>query len=185
MAVSRRYVALLRGVNVGRSKRVAMRDLRAVVASLGYAAPRTLLNSGNVVFRAPEASPVDIAVSLEDALSAQLAVSSRVTVLTADEFTSSVRGNPLLAAVGDPSRLIVGFLRDASDVDRLRALALRDWAPEAFAAGERVAYAWCPGGVSSSPLLAAVARAVGDSITARNWATVLKLQTLLDTGEGR
>jgi uncharacterized protein (DUF1697 family) len=46
-------VGLIRGINVGRAKRVAMADLRALVESLGYGEVKTLLNSGNVVFTAP------------------------------------------------------------------------------------------------------------------------------------
>ncbi len=48
--MARRHVALIRGINVGRAKRVAMADLRALVEGLGYRDVRTLLNSGNVVF---------------------------------------------------------------------------------------------------------------------------------------
>ena len=48
-----RQVALIRGINVGRAKRVAMADLRALVEGLGYRDVDTLLNSGNVVFTVP------------------------------------------------------------------------------------------------------------------------------------
>ena len=47
--MTRRHIALIRGINVGRAKRVAMADLRALVEGLGYRDVRTLLNSGNVV----------------------------------------------------------------------------------------------------------------------------------------
>jgi uncharacterized protein (DUF1697 family) len=52
---SQRYIALIRGINVGRAKRVAMADLRKLVEELGYDDVRSVLNSGNVVF-APMAS---------------------------------------------------------------------------------------------------------------------------------
>src|ERR1043165_9069038 len=45
-----RYVALFRGINVGKAKRIAMADLRALLVELGYSRVATLLNSGNVVF---------------------------------------------------------------------------------------------------------------------------------------
>ena len=50
------HVALLRGINVGTAKRVAMADLRGVMTGLGYSDVRTLLNSGNLVFTAPPRS---------------------------------------------------------------------------------------------------------------------------------
>jgi uncharacterized protein (DUF1697 family) len=61
-------VALLRGINVGRAKRVAMADLRALVESLGYGDARTLLNSGNVVFAVPAAAKGDAASRIEKSL---------------------------------------------------------------------------------------------------------------------
>jgi uncharacterized protein (DUF1697 family) len=57
--MSATHVALLRGINVGKAKRVAMADLRALLEELGYADVRTLLNSGNVVFTAPRAAKGD------------------------------------------------------------------------------------------------------------------------------
>ena len=63
-----RYVALLRGINVGTAKRVAMAELRALVEELGYSEVRTLLNSGNVVFSAAKAEPRKAALRIQAAL---------------------------------------------------------------------------------------------------------------------
>ena len=89
-----RYVALLRGINVGRAKRVAMADLRAVVEDLGYADVRTLLNSGNVVFTAPGSSAGDAAGRIGAALEAQLGISSRIVVLAARDLAADRRRQP-------------------------------------------------------------------------------------------
>jgi uncharacterized protein (DUF1697 family) len=175
-----RYVALLRGVNVGRANRVTMGDLRSVVASLGYGDPRTLLNSGNVVFSAPDPPDADIAARLEAALAARLDLPVGVAVLSGAQLSAVVDGNTLLEVTDDPSRLLVVFLLDPSDSALLEPLLERDWDPEAVAPGVRSVYAWCPGGVTGSPLLAAIGRALGGSVTTRNWATVLKLQALLE-----
>src|SRR5688572_11970726 len=101
-----RHVALLRGINVGRAKRVAMADLRALVEGLGYGDVRTLLNSGNVVFTVRRAAKSDPASRIEKALAAQLGIASRVTVLTAPELAAVVEQNPLLKVADDPSRLL-------------------------------------------------------------------------------
>ncbi len=47
-----KFVALLRGINVGKAKRVSMENLRALLAGLGFTDVSTLLNSGNAVFQA-------------------------------------------------------------------------------------------------------------------------------------
>jgi uncharacterized protein (DUF1697 family) len=173
-----KLVALLRGINVGKAKRVAMADLRALVESLGFSDVRTLLNSGNVVFTAPGPVPRDAAARIEKALPARLGVPARVTVLTAAELATAVRGNPLLDVAVDHSRLLVAVLNSPTDRRHLKALVDQDWEPEAFATGPRVAYLWCPSGILESKLLAAVGRALGDAVTTRNWATVMKLHKL-------
>jgi uncharacterized protein (DUF1697 family) len=177
--VDGRYVALLRGINVGRAKRVSMADLRALFADLGYGDVRTLLNSGNVVFSGPGAAP-GAAARIEAALAQRLGVSARVTVLTAAELATIVAGNALLEIAGDHSRLLVAVLADPADRARLEPLTEQDWAPEALALGVRVAYMWCPDGVLASRLSAAVGRLLGDAVTARNWATVTKLHALTE-----
>jgi uncharacterized protein (DUF1697 family) len=180
--VAGRLVALLRGINVGRAKRVAMADLRALVEGLGYKDVRTLLNSGNVVFTAPRAAPRDAAARIEKALATGLGVSSRVTVLSAADVAAAVTECPLLEAAADPSRLLVAFLRDPADRAKVEPLLKQNWAPEALAVGRRVAYLWCPDGMLDGRLAEAVGRALGDGVTTRNWATVQKLHAL---AEGR
>ena len=176
--VAGRKVALIRGINVGRAKRVAMADLRALIESLGYADVRTLLNSGNVVFTAPRTTPGAAADRIETALAARLGVSARVTVLTAADLAAAVTDNPLLEVAADPTRLLVAVLREPANRAKLTPLAKQDWTPEAVAVGKRVAYLWCAEGILTSGLAQAVNRALGDAVTARNWATVLKLHAL-------
>lgn len=173
-----RQVALIRGINVGRAKRVAMAELRALVEGLGYRDVRTLLNSGNVVFTAPAAVKGNAAERIEKALTAELGVSARVTVITAAELAAAVAENPLLKVANDPSRLLIAVLRNPADRAKLTPLAKQDWGKEALAIGTRVAYLWCADGILASKLGEAVNRALGDGVTARNWATVLKLQAL-------
>jgi uncharacterized protein (DUF1697 family) len=182
--VNDRFVALVRGINVGRAKRVGMADLRALFEDLGYHHVRTLLNSGNVVFGAGAESgdaggAAPAAARIEAALAKQLGVSARIVVLSAAELATIVAENPLLGVAGDHSRLLVAVLADPADRPKLKPLIEQDWAPEAFALGARVAYLWCPDGVIASRLNAAVGRLLGDAVTARNWTTVMKLHTLV------
>jgi uncharacterized protein (DUF1697 family) len=178
-----RYIALLRGINVGRAKRVAMADLRALMEGLGYSEVRTLLNSGNVVFTASGTSTGKAASAIEQSLAEQLGISSRVTVLDAAELAGIVKGNPLLDGIDNPSRLLVAVLASKSDCKLLKPLLDEEWAPDALALGERVAYIWCPRGISESQLAESVGRIAGDAVTSRNWATILKLHALAMDGK--
>ena len=172
-----RHVALLRGINVGRAKRVSMADLKALVEGLGYHDVRTLLNSGNVVFTAGVASHT-AAVRIEKALAAETGVTARVTVFTAAEIATVVEENPLLDVADNPSRLLITFLRDAADRAKLAPLMKQKWDSDVIALGTRVVYVWCGNGILESRLTEALAKLLGDAGTARNWATVLKLHAL-------
>ena len=175
-------MALLRGINVGTAKRIAMADLRALVEELGYGDVRTVLNSGNVVFSASGAASADPAAGIQAAVAERLGVSCRVVALSAAELAAVVADNPLLPVAGDPSRLFVAVLADPADRALLGPLTERDWAPEVLAVGARAAYLWCPGGMAASRLAEEVGRALGDGVTTRNWATIAKLQGLTDAG---
>jgi uncharacterized protein (DUF1697 family) len=177
--LSERYIALLRGINAGRANRVAMADLRALLAELGYSGVRSLLNSGNVVFDADETDTAEAAGRIEAGLYARLHVPAQVIVLSAAELAAVVAGNPLGGIASDPSRLMVAFHRGSVDPRALERLLQQDWSPEALAIGEHAVYLWCPAGFIKSRLAQAAARALADSLTTtRNWATVLKLDAL-------
>jgi len=175
-----RYVALIRGVNnVGTATRVAMADLRALFEGLGFRDVRTLLNSGNVIFSAPQSGRHDVLARIEKGLAAKLGLTSPVIVLSGQEVAALVRRNPFSDVATNPSRLLVVVPRTRSDQGRLRSLLRVRWAPEALALGDRVAYLWCANGVAKSPLWAAVDRALERSGTARNIATFTKVMALI------
>lgn len=174
-----RQVALIRGINVGRAKRIAMADLRALVEGLGYRDVRTLLNSGNVVFTT-RASTAIAAKRIEQAMEKQLGVSARVFVLTAQELEQIVKENSLADRADNPSRLLVAVFGAAADRSRLKAMEKADRGNDALAVGARAAYLWCPNGILESRFIEDVMRLLGDAATTRNWATVLKLQAAVD-----
>ena len=177
--MSERRVALLRGINVGRAKRVAMADLRALVEDLGYGDVRTLLNSGNIVFTVRSSDRRDAAARIEKTIASRLGVSTRITVLTGAEVAAAVRDNPLGEVADNLSRLLVMVLADPAARTQLTPLLKQRWDPEAIALGTRVAYLWCPRSIIDSKLMVAVTRALGDAGTARNMATMMKLQALI------
>ncbi len=166
-------IALLRGINVGTAKRVPMAELRDFFDRLGFKDVKTLLNSGNVVFSGPKASEAKV----EAAFTARFGFSSRITILTEAELNAAIEENPL-TDVPDPSRFFVAFLKTAEHRELLLLHAQKEWAPDAFALGARVAWLWCPAGALDSPLSQSVNKTLKDSVTVRNWSTVLKLRAL-------
>lgn len=179
--MSGRQVALLRGINVGRAKRVAMADLREIFEALGYRDVRTLLNSGNIAFTSTRAASKAAAAGVERAITARLQVATRVTLLTAEDLGVILAGNPLLKKPRDPSRLLVAIIADPADRPKLMSLMKQRWDPEALAVEKPAAYLWCPDGIHTSALWKAAGRLLGDGVTTRNWTTMLKLHDLATT----
>ena len=173
-----RAIALLRGVNVGKAKRIAMADLKRVVEALGYREVKTLLNSGNVVFTRPASVRGDPAARIETAIEKKLGVSCAVIALDAGELAEIVDENPLLDVANDPARLLVAFVRRPGDLKGFDDLKKTDWLPDRIAFGRRAAYLWCARGLLESPLAMRFLKASKEGATTRNWATVTKLHAL-------
>ena len=169
-------IALLRGINVGRAKRIAMADLRRLVENLGHSNVRTLLNSGNVVFRAARPNIGKIALVIESAIQEKFGFQATVVVLTAQDLNAIVAENPLARAARDPSKYLVAFVAATATLAKAKPLLAQSWAPDALAVGSQAAYLWCANGLIESRLMQAFTRATGVAATTRNWATVLKLQ---------
>lgn len=175
------FVALFRGINVGRAKRVPMAQLRAQLAALGYTDIATVLNSGNAVFAAPARAARSHARRIQAAVAATLGVDAQVIVVSAAEFAAVASENPLLGSATNPSRLLVAFAWDGAALSELTALAAASWVPEALAVGKHAAYLWCCDGIQGSRLAESMNRCLGERVTTRNWATVQRIGELLDT----
>ena len=175
---NKRYIALLRGVNVGRAKRVAMADLRKLIEDLGYADVRSVLNSGNIVFGADELDPGVAAAAIEEGLVLKLGVAARVMVLASEDLAAVLAENSLLPVATDHARLLVFLLPDAAAREAVAPLRERDWGEGALALGQRAAYVWCLEGVLDSAAATALGKQLGDATTSRNWNTLCKLYAL-------
>lgn len=172
-------VALLRGINVGGNNKVAMSDLRGLLAKLGLKDTQSLLQSGNLVFRS-DARSGDLEQLLEAEAEKRLGLRTEFFVRTADEWRAVIARNPFRAAAqGDPSHLLVVFLKDAPDAKRVGALQAAITGPERVLAEGRQTYITYPAGIGGSRLTAGVIdRMLGARCTGRNWNTVLKLGAL-------
>ena len=173
-----RYVALLRGINVGTAKSIAMADLVVCFEALGFTDVRTVLRSGNVVFDAHDA--VDHRV-LEKAVEAATGVSAGVVVLDERRFREVAAQNPLAEVSTDPSRALVYFLDAVPDDTSSRRPTDDELLPERLAFGSHAIYQWCPDGISKSKVPPRFFSGLGTTATGRNLRTVEKLLALLDT----
>ena len=178
-----KFIALLRGINVGKAKRIAMADLRALLTELGYSGIVTLLNSGNVVFQASGGTPARHAADISAAIAKRLGLEVPVVVKTAEELSTIVAENSLAEKAIDPSRLLVVFSQDNAALAGLDAVSSLVAEPEAFLSGKQAVYLYCATGILESKAAGALLGKSGKALTTRNWATVLKLQALAKAAE--
>jgi uncharacterized protein (DUF1697 family) len=175
------YLALVRGINVGGNKLVAMSDLQALATALGLESVRTLLQSGNIVFRSKSRSTATLERQLEDQARRQLGLEADFFVRTADEWKSVIARNPFPdEAKRDPAHLLVVAVKEP--LSKKNVQALKDAIPgrERIHAEGRHAYIVYPDGIGRSKLTnAIVEKHLGSRGTARNWNTVLRVDAAL------
>jgi len=174
------YIALLRGINVGGHKKVAMPDLRDVVADLGFDDVRTLLQTGNLVFRGSARTGAALERLLEAEAEKRLGLLTAFLVRTDKEWQSVIARNPFpREAERDPSHLVVMFLQDAPRANDVKALQAASKGPEIIRAGGKHLYIVYPAGIARSRLnIDLIEAKLGTRGTGRNWNTVLKLDVL-------
>jgi uncharacterized protein (DUF1697 family) len=179
---ARTYVALLRAVNVGGTKRMAMAQLRASLEALGLADVRTYLQSGNAVFRAPdtgEGAEQALAERISECIATDFGHAVEVLVLTAEQLAAIVADNPFAARPdADIKTLGATFLFSAIDEATFAALTLAVAPGEEAAWGGSVVYLHLPHGYANTKL--DPGRALKMPATTRNWRTVLALNEMAD-----
>jgi uncharacterized protein (DUF1697 family) len=173
-----KFVALLRGINVGTAKRIPMAQLREVFSALGLRDVRTHLQSGNVVFAAPFRPDV---VMLEAAVLSATGVQSSIVLLDEAVFRDIHRQNPF-GDVPDPSRMLVHFTDAMPAAAALDMPDPAEFAPEQLAVGDHALYQWAPDGLLATKVPARFYRQFPGVLTTRNLRTVDRILLLLDEG---
>jgi uncharacterized protein (DUF1697 family) len=180
-----RYLALLRGINVGGHNKVAMADLRDIATALGHADVATYIQSGNLLFTCSKADQASLADALEAEISGRLGVRPAVVVISAPDLARVIADNPFPAAA-NPRFLHAVFRRDPVNQDGIAAVAAAVRRSRESGSNDdaviigRTMYLHTPDGLGRSELAAQLARSsVQTAGTARNWATVTKLMAML------
>jgi uncharacterized protein (DUF1697 family) len=175
-------ILLLRGINVGGHKRIAMPELRALLTESGFADVRTYVQSGNVVL-CSDAPPSEVASEAERLIAERFGFDVDVIVRTGEELAEVVRRNPLSDVAVNPKRYQVSFLEAEPDPAVLERIAAAALEPERLVAIGRELYAWHPEGIGRSKLWAKLGGTdLGVRSTARNWTTVTTLLSMSEDG---
>ncbi|HSC14632.1 MAG TPA: DUF1697 domain-containing protein [Gammaproteobacteria bacterium] len=173
------YVSLLRAVNVGGSGLIKMDALREAYESVGLGDVRTLLQSGNVLFRSGLTDRQRLAKRIKQEIERRFDLQVEVIVRTLAEVARIVERGPVLSPRADKSRLLVMFLSSVPDAASQEAL--KKWheskqLKELLEIRGPEIYLYYPDGVGRSKLTSGVIESKLDtSGTARNWNTLIKL----------
>ncbi|MFE3018800.1 DUF1697 domain-containing protein [Streptomyces sp. NPDC059256] len=177
-----RYALLLRGINVGGSRKVPMAALREVLAELGHSDVTTYLQSGNAAFSSSSGDDEQaLAAALERAIEKHFGFN--VDCLVRDHaYLTAVRDDcPFPADELESKQLHVTYYSEQVAADRLAAVDRAAFAPEDFRLGDRALYLYLPEGLGRSKLAETLAKPrllPGVIATTRNWNTVRKLVEL-------
>jgi len=174
------YIGLLRAINLAGINKVSMAELRELLSGLGFGDVKTLLQSGNVIFRSRPRADAPLERALEQAIAKELGVDTDFFVRSAPEWDALIDANPFAKeAQRDPQRLIALVLRDAPDQARVKDLQKAIVGREVVQTEGRQAYIVYPDGMGRSRLtMTLIEKKLGTRGTARNWNTVLKLRAL-------
>jgi uncharacterized protein (DUF1697 family) len=176
-------ISMLRGVNLAGKRKIKMEALKALYESLGLRDARTLLQSGNVVFRTERKDLAALTRKIEAAIEEKFGFHSDVIVRTSAELRDVLARNPFAKRSGiDASKLLLSFLvSDPGAEARENVLRIKA-EPEELRIDGREVYIYFPNGMGRPKLsMAVVERTLKTSWTGRNWNTVRKL---LETAEG-
>jgi uncharacterized protein (DUF1697 family) len=171
------YIGLLRGINVG-GKVLKMADLRDAVATLGFGEVRTYLQSGNMVFRAPEVDDDTLATKISKAIAEAAGMDIPVMIRNIPEWDTVIDKNPFPAAAALPKTLHAFILARQPNEARTTHLAGKDFGSEEWKIVGDTLYLHTPDGFGKSKLGNSIERMLKAPMTGRNWNTVLALKQM-------
>ncbi|MDH6232875.1 uncharacterized protein (DUF1697 family) [Mesorhizobium soli] len=173
----RTFIALFRGINVGGINIIKMAELKALFGELGFTSSQTYVQSGNVVFRAPEAGNDSLAMTIGEAVKARFGFAPHIIVRDTAEWSEIIVANPF-PDFNLPKNLHAYILDTEPGAASIDELAGKERVAGEYAIKGRVLYLYTPEGLLKSNLPALLERTLRVPMTARNWNTVLALQSL-------
>ncbi len=171
-----KYVAFLRGINVGGKNKIKMETLRKVFGSLGFETVKTYINSGNVIFETVETAGKELAAKIESAIEKEFLLKIKVIVRKMSEIENIVANNPFAGQFENEKDLHVFFLDEELPADKRELLLSNNNENEQFAV--RNSEIFCHLRVSVLDSLMSrdyIGKKLKVFATARNWRTVNKI----------
>ncbi len=170
-----RLIALIRGINVGSTRKLPMAELRAACAEAGLGPVRTYIQSGNVVLE--DGDPATVEAALETLIAARFGLDVPVIARTAAQWSALIGACPFPdEAMAAPKRRHLLLCKKPAVSSAVEALRERARHGELIAAwGPEIAIHYGEGVADSKLAPSLIDRLVGSPATGRNWNSVLTL----------
>lgn len=172
------YIGLLRGINVGGSHKLPMRELVMVLEGLGLHNIRTYIQSGNVVFQSTRSDAPTLAQEITAAIAQSHGFAPAVLLLEQKAFQAVITANPFPEGEAEPKSLHLFFMDAAPQTVDFAALDRAKAQNERYQLIDQVFYLHAPDGIGRSKLAETVGKGWGVNITARNWRTVCEVMAI-------
>jgi len=174
-----RYIALLRGINMGGNNLMKMSDLKAAFEECGFENVATYINSGNLAFDAKKTGEEKLVQRIEACVEARFGKRVDVMVREQKEIERIVVNNPFDGQYESHKHMHVLFLREPMPSEKEKLLQESALPGEKYEVRDREIYNLLPNGVAGSLLTKGFfEKKPRVSYTGRNWRTVEKLAEL-------
>lgn len=177
-----KYIAILRGINVGGKRKILMADLKELFIEIGFADIQTYIQSGNVIFNTKRKDDnIELANKIEQSIAKNYDFKVPVIVRNVEELNEAISNNPFFEK-NDIERLHLTFLKEVPETEKLDKIKTYDYSPYKFEIKDKNVFVYCSGKYSDSKLTNKFFESKLKVLaTTRNWKTVLKLLELLNT----
>lgn len=177
----RTYAAFLRGINVGGHNKLPMADLREALAANGFAEPKTLVQSGNVIFEHGATKVAEVETAMHDVIEQRFGYDLPVVVRKAADIESSLAASPYIDVDVVPNWKFVAYLSKAPTRAALARVDFEQFAPDIFTVVGNHAYVILPTGADKSKLTTNhLEKVLGVRATLRNHNTVSKVSKAIN-----
>ncbi len=178
----KKFVSILRGVNVSGKNLIKMTELADLYRDLGFSSVSTYIQSGNVLFRSEnQDDPGNLAAQISNSIKVKFGYGVPVLLRSVEEMAEIIALNPFSESEGyDSTRLHVTFLSGLPDKEFLNSIQTFQYPTDRFFIRGVNVYVYCPDGYGKTKYSNTFFESkLKVSATTRNWNTVEKLYELL------
>jgi len=148
----KKFIALLRGINVSGQRLIKMSDLKILFEKVGFKGVETYLQSGNVIFTSKETSTEKLSLKISSTIKKQFGFDVQLIVVTLKEIEQVIKKNPFIKKKKEAEKLYVVFLAEKPLIENMDKLNSIDYAPEEYIIDEKYIYLFVPNGYGKAKL---------------------------------